>query len=394
MSIHVAFIHPDHCNIATVLSRVGSIKTDLAYFDTLRAGYGFDKLDISKPFAFSSGVAMIPVHGVLVNRLGGSVGFATGYDFIRQQLYSALDDPDVGSIVFDINSGGGVVSGCAELARDIYQSRDVKPSLAVVDGNCYSAAYYLGSAASKVVCAPSGGVGSIGCVALHVDASGALEQDGLKITLIHGGAEKVDGNSFEPLSDRAKATIERDVGYHYDRNMSVEDVKGTEARCYNPPEALQLGLIDGVAGATDAVQGLLSAGGEMTTTTMSQEDISRIAAEAATQAVTADRARVSAIRNAPEAQGRTKLAEHLAFDTSMSVEAARAVMNAAAQDQPAQAPNVFGAVMEMTGNPNVGPDSGVLAGSDDNTPGSIAERVLANYTSLTGNKILPLRRAG
>ena len=107
------------------------------------AAYGFPPNadgSPSKPFAFSNGVAVIPVHGVLINRFNYSWGFVTGYNFIRSQMLAAVADADVKLIVFDINSYGGMCAGCDELSDDIYNSRKLKPSVAMVDSACYSAA--------------------------------------------------------------------------------------------------------------------------------------------------------------------------------------------------------------------------------------------------------------
>ncbi|PZP55979.1 MAG: S49 family peptidase, partial [Delftia acidovorans] len=117
----------------------------------------------NKPFAFSGGFAIIPIHGSLINRYGGYYhGYVTGYNFIRSQMNAALADPDVEAIIFDVNSNGGEAAGCFELANEIFASRAVKPSFSVVDSNAYSAAYALGSAATKMAVIPSGGAGSIG----------------------------------------------------------------------------------------------------------------------------------------------------------------------------------------------------------------------------------------
>jgi ClpP class serine protease len=228
-----------------------------------------------------------------------------------------------------------VTTGCGELADEIYRSRERKPSVAVIDGNCYSAAYYLGSAASRVMCTPSSGIGSIGTLAMHIDASKQLEQEGITVTLIHAGEAKVDGNPFQPLSDRAKERIEAAVQYHYGmftdsvarfRGIPVEDVRATEAGCYTPPEALALGLIDGVGVSADAIMTIVGAGGGMSES-ISQDEVARISAQAAAQAVADE----------------------------------------------------FSAAMESTGNPNVGPDN-----AGNTVGGSTADRVLANYGAVTG----------
>lgn len=388
MKIHLAFVSPEHCDVAEELAAVA--RADAFSPADIRnqyicARYGVNA-DIGKPFAYASGAAFVPVHGMLLNRFPGSIGIATGYDFIKSQVRMALADPDVSHIVFDINSNGGLVSGCDELAQEIYRSREFKPSLAVVDANCYSGAYYLGSAASHIVCTPSGGVGSIGVVAMHLDASKALDEIGLKVTFIHAGDEKVDGNPTEPLSDRARASIDRTVQYHYGmftesvaraRGLPVEDVRATEARCYTPPEALELGLIDGVIDPGDAVAGFVQR--ESSMPELSQEEVARIATEAATAAVAADRARMAAIRSSPEAAGREKLADHLALNTTMTVVEATAILSASPKQEPVAA-NPFAAVMEMTDNPNVGADNaGNMVGAE-----STPNRILANYQAVTG----------
>jgi signal peptide peptidase SppA len=385
MRIHIAFVSPEHCDFAAELSAAARLEPG---FNNALVGARYGMGPTGKPFAFSGGVAVIPVHGLLLNRFPGSVGMATGYDFVRGQLRTALADPDVSRIVFDIHSNGGMAAGCEELAQEIYRSRESKPSLAVVDSNSYSGAYYLGSAASRIVSTVSGGIGSIGVVAMHVDHSKLLEDAGVSVTFIQAGDEKVDGNAYQPLSERARERINSTVQYHYGlfteavakfRGIPVADVRATEARCYTPPEALELGLIDGIVDATDAVRGMLDnvSEGQME---ISQEDIARIATEAASRAVAEDRNRMSAIRNSPHAKGREKLADHLALNTSMGAEEAAAILEHAPR-QEEEKPNGFAAAMDAGGNPNVGPDN--PANTSD--PGAdVPNRILANYKALTG----------
>jgi len=378
MRIHIAFVSPEHCDFAAELAAAARLEPR---YDPVCARYGMDVGN--KPFAYGGGVAVIPIHGLLLNRFPGSIGMATGYDFVRAQLRMALADPDVSNIVFDIHSSGGMAAGCEELAQEIYRSRELKPSLAVVDSACYSGALYIGSAASRIVSTVSGGVGSIGVVAMHVDHSKMLENEGLNVTFIQAGDEKTDGNAWQPLSERARERINSTVQYHYGlfteavakfRGIPVEDVRATEARCYTPPEALELGLIDGVVGAADVEMLKDSSEGHMEIT---QEDVARIAAEAAAKAVADDRARMSAIRSSPHAKGREKLADHLALNTSMGVEEAAAILEHAPAREEEQSNN-FSAAMNMTQNPNVGPDN------TGNTECSVPNRILANYRAITG----------
>jgi signal peptide peptidase SppA len=224
---------------------------------------------LEKPFAFADGMAIIPVHGMLLNRFSGSYGFATGYNFIRSQRMAAEADPDVKAIVYDYNTYGGTAAGCPELSLEMFNSRAVKPSLGIIDASCYSAGYFLGSANDRLVATPSSGIGSIGCVSMHVDMSAMLEKEGVKITFFKSGKEKTDGNPFEPLSSTAKKTIQQSVDYHasmfFDavlRNRGIDegDIRAMEARCFDPPDALENGLIDAVQTPADAISNLSVSG--------------------------------------------------------------------------------------------------------------------------------------
>lgn len=392
------------------------------------AAYGFaDPVSNDKPFAYQDGVAVIPIHGMLINRFGGSYSFVTGYNFVRSQMIAALGDSDVKLIVYDINSCGGVVSGCSELSQEIFDSRSVKPSLAVIDARCYSAAYFLGSSATRMVATPSGGVGSIGAVAIHVDYSGALDAQGIKITYIDfpEGGQKTDGNPYEALSPRAKATMQHEVDYHGElfveavarnRGMTAEAVQATQAACFLPPEALELGLIDDVATPTDAISQFfndnLDADGTMihngppspkTSTSTEgiesmdeaelQARIDRGIAAGISAATAAERNRQTGIRTCEEAVGREKLAEHLA-GTDLTVDAAKAILAASAKEAPPPAAgkgNGFEAAMNNTPNPNVGADGKGDIIADADTPEAKAAAILGDYVGMTGGKVIELK---
>lgn len=413
-----------------------------AWQTEILSNYGFrPEQPSAKPFAYADGVAIIPIHGLLLNRMSWSCSYATGYNFIRSQRLAAVADDDVKLIVYDVNSPGGLASGCAELAREMYDGRSEKPSLAVVDARCYSAAYFLASAADRIVVTPSGGVGSIGCVAMHVDYSDMLSADGIKITFIIAGDEKVDGNPYERLSRRARASIQRDVDYHRGlfveavarhRDTTEDEIVATEARCYLPPEALDLGLIDAVETPADAVANFFneitsdSEGGDGTMTTKNEngtqpaaspqptpavaaapsftlDDVRRVSAEAATAAVTAAlaadrqaRNREKAITSSEEAKGRETLAAHLATETDMSVEAAIAVLKASPKAEEKPQPgsrrqdNGFIAAMAASGNPTVGADGQGDGNDEPATPQAKASAILKDYGAMSG-KVIDLK---
>jgi len=140
--------------------------------------YGFAEpgLNPRTGYDMAGPVAVIEVQGTLVQRLGSLRPFSgmTGYDGIRQNLFAALDDPNVEAIVLDIDSPGGEVAGCFDLVDTIYAARGRKPIWSILNESAYSAAYAIASAADRIVVPRTGGVGSIGVITAHVDLSQAL----------------------------------------------------------------------------------------------------------------------------------------------------------------------------------------------------------------------------
>lgn len=362
--------------------------------ESLCAAYGFDSKAQNKPFAFQDGVAIIPIHGSLINRFGQCYGYVTGYNFIRRQRDAAMADPDVTAIVYDVNSGGGEAAGCFELADESFALRGTKPTISVVDSACYSAAYALASTSDQVVVTPTGGAGSVGVYTMHVDMSKMLEDWGLNITLIHAGEHKVDGHPYAELPEDVRADMQKSVDATYNkfvesvarnRNLSVEAVKDTQARCYSADDALALGLIDSVASPIEAIRAFLGGPSEASNDETTGDSLMEL-----NEAKQAERQRVGAIIGHPNAKGREAMANHLALNTDMSVDDAAALLAVAPvahvevvekTEEAAKPKNEkFVEAMNQDDHPNVGPDG---------KPTESAEKTQANelmeaFTAATG----------
>lgn len=362
--------------------------------ESLCAAYGFDSKAQNKPFAFQNGVAVIPIHGSLINRFGQCYGYVTGYNFIRRQRDAAMADPDVTAIVYDVNSGGGEAAGCFELADESFALRGTKPTISVVDSACYSAAYALASTSDQVVVTPTGGAGSVGVYTMHVDMSKMLENWGLEITLIHAGEHKVDGHPYAELPEDVRADIQKSVDATYNkfvesvarnRNLSVEAVKDTQARCYSADDALALGLIDSVASPLEAIRAFLGGPSEASNDETTGDSLMEL-----NEAKQAERQRVGAIIGHPNAKGREAMANHLALNTDMSVDDAAALLAVAPVAQvevvektkeAAKPKNEkFVEAMNQDDHPNVGPDGKPLASAEKTQ----ANELMEAFTAATG----------
>jgi len=137
----------------------------------------------------------------------------------------------------------------------VYESRRRKTSVAVVHSLCASAALWIASAASELVCQPTGEVGSVGVYTSHTDTSRMQEMMGIKTTLISQPRSKVGGNPHEPLADEERAHLQAMVNSYGSlfvnalaRNRRTDrttvDLKYGQGRMMLPPAALRAGMID------------------------------------------------------------------------------------------------------------------------------------------------------
>lgn len=373
----------DGLNDLTALATVGQVRrTDGGYALT------------------GDGIAILPLVGSFVHRgtAFDALSGLTSYGAIGAMLDAALEDYRVHGIVLDVDSPGGEGAGVIELAERINAASKRKPVYAVANEHAFSAAYWLASAAERLVVPRSGMVGSVGVVMMHVDQSRMNEKRGIEVTHIHAGARKVDFSPHAPLSDRARGTAQAAVDRLYEqfvdavathRDIDAQVVRDTEAGLLNADEALELGMADDVGTLSDAVEMLRSdrRGGsaygrrskapieriDMTTketATPSATTINATAEQLANERAAgfgdgnsagraeggkAERARVQAITTCDEAKERPLLAQHLAFETDMPAEAAQALLAKAAKETSSAPANPLDAVMRGT-NPKVGVD--------------------------------------
>lgn len=210
-----------------------------------------------QPVNASGGVAVIPIHGVIsprMNLLSQMSGGAT-CDGISADLSEALAT-NPRAIVLDIDSPGGNVAGGHELAREVLAARARVPVIAQSNHLMGSLAYWIGSCATEIVASPSSLVGSVGVYTLYNDISAALEQLGIKRTLIAGGgAYKGEGADGGPLSEEALAHRKSIVtGFAEQFVADVAAGRGVEigivretfgqGRVFRAPEALRVGMVN------------------------------------------------------------------------------------------------------------------------------------------------------
>lgn len=203
------------------------------------------------------GIAVIPIIGSMSHRATGieAMSGMTSYATLQKQFEAAFNDPNVGSILMDIDSPGGSVAGAFDFRDYLMSKKGTKPVYALARDAMCSAAYLIGSTADKVYATQTARVGSIGVVAMHTDASGKMEKEGLKPTFISAGKFKTAGNPYEKLEGEKLKYLQDSVDESYDmfinavadaRGIDKKVIRDTEARVYGGKKAVEIGLADGI----------------------------------------------------------------------------------------------------------------------------------------------------
>lgn len=212
----------------------------------------------------ATGIAVLPIYGTLVRRTVGleaESGMAS-YQELATMLDTAVADPNVAAILLDIDSAGGESGGVFDLADRVAAAAKRKPVWALANDMAFSAAYAIGSAASRFIVTRTGGVGSIGVIAMHADQSVKDAKDGVRYTTVFAGARKNDLNPHEPISDEAHAFLQNEVERVYglfvetvsrNRGVSADAVRATEASIYYGADAVAAGLADAVGTFDDVL---------------------------------------------------------------------------------------------------------------------------------------------
>lgn len=223
-------------------------------------------------------ILVMPLHGPIAHRMNllNDVSGVTSIEVFGDEFEDAMKDDNVAAVVLDIDSPGGEVSGIPELFDRMMSLRGRKNVVAVSNTQMSSGALWIGSAADTIIASPSAIQGSLGVRVQHIDRSKKIENDGLVITHITSAKApgKLEMRDDAPLSDPDRERLQAVADDLHDdferavakgRKMPVADVRSNfgKGRQITAREALNAGMVDGIAPLREVVSRLAKSGGEI-----------------------------------------------------------------------------------------------------------------------------------
>lgn len=194
-----------------------------------------------------SGIAWIPVHGVLGKSLSSLELMCGGcdYDDIAEAVEESLANPMVHTLLLDFDTPGGMAVGLPELAARIAAASQVKRVIGWSEVQCCSAGYWLASQCQEFHVTPSSQIGCIGTYNACVDSSREWEMNGFKLELFKSGKLKALGLDGKAWTDEERTFMQACVDKHGAEFRSAV----TAARLGIAPATMEGQWFDG----TDAV---------------------------------------------------------------------------------------------------------------------------------------------
>ena len=223
------------------------------------AGYGPDKvllLDISGTISMQS-----------KSQLGGLSREPSLVARVKEELNLAQNDPRVKAIVLKINSPGGMVTASDILHHEILalkKRRGVKVVACLLELGA-SGAYYVATAADRIIAHPTTITGSIGVMVLKLSLADLLQKIGVREETVKSGEKKDLLFPYRSLSAPEREVVQRIVDHLQERFMQVirrgrpqitaaQLREIADGRILTARQAKELGLIDRIGYLDDAVE--------------------------------------------------------------------------------------------------------------------------------------------
>ena len=209
-------------------------------------------------YEVNGSMATMPVYGKMFPRANMMTRLSGGVS--TRKLGRAIDEveerEDIDKVMMVFDSPGGSIQGLTNTARKIRNMET--ETVAFAEGLMASAAYFVGSAADRVVASPDSMVGAIGSVAKIVSRAGKLEDEGYDVKVIRSAEKKAKPNPSEPIDEDSVKEVQKLVNAAHEQfvrqvainlDLSEETVSNTMAdgSVINGSEAEGTNFVDDVA---------------------------------------------------------------------------------------------------------------------------------------------------
>lgn len=193
-------------------------------------------------------------------------------DFVVTGLRRAFENEQTKGVILRINSPGGSPVQAGYINDEIKRLRGEYPDIpvyAVISDMCASGGYYIAAAADEIYANKASIVGSIGVVMAGFGFTEAIDKLGIERRLLHAGDNKGFMDPFQPLKADEQQHVQTmlddihqqfiDVVKTGRGNKLAADEKIFSGLVWTGEESIKLGLVDGLASASQVARDIIGA---------------------------------------------------------------------------------------------------------------------------------------
>jgi len=232
-------VSPEYLQSIVDIVNSGEIAKEV--IDDIAEGHSYENRD---------GVAIITVDGATTKKntwMNAMCGSMIGYDTIAAYIDRANSDDEVHTLLFDIDTVGGDVSGVDELAEIIRSTQ--KRTVTFYNNTGASAGIWWGTASDEVYAGKTAQLGSIGVMAGYYEP----REDDKKVVLVSSNAQNKNCLLNGDCKDKFQARIDHVESIFLERvsrntGLSQEEIVTQFNRGETIPadKALEINFIDGI----------------------------------------------------------------------------------------------------------------------------------------------------
>ena len=217
-------------------------------------------------FGSEKHTALVEINGVI------AADTEARADYIVTGLRKSFEDKNTQGIILRINSPGGSPVQAGYVNDEIKRLREKYPDIplyAVISDVCASGGYYIAAAADKIYANKASIVGSIGVIMAGFGFVDAIKKLGVERRLLHAGEHKGFMDPFQPLNLDEEKHVQGlldeihqqfiDVVKDGRGNRLINDKKLFSGLIWSGQESVKLGLVDGLASASDVARDVIGA---------------------------------------------------------------------------------------------------------------------------------------
>jgi protease-4 len=213
-------------------------------------------------------ILMVDVSGFISSSEGrGLFGSSKNMvDEMKEILKKAAEDPKIRAVILRINTPGGEVTASDILYHEItnFKKNTGKAVIAEMMGMATSGGYYVAMAADKVYAHPTSLTGNIGVVSIFPRLQELSAKVGIDVRVIKSGDKKDIGSMWREFTSEEQAILQSLIDDYYNqfldkirenrKNLDQAKIRElADGRVYTARQALEAGLIDGIAYLPDAI---------------------------------------------------------------------------------------------------------------------------------------------